>query len=78
MNWLVIIGFFTLIALVLSGVVLLLLLRRRGVEALPDGDYLVTIIGTHETPRGVATVFRVDEPKEAEGQVVTIVKGKTG
>ena len=77
MSWLAVIGFVALISLVLSGVVLLVLLRRRKVEALPDGDYLVTVIGTRETPQGVATTFRVDEPKEAAGQVVTIVKGKT-
>lgn len=76
MNWLVIIGFVALLALVLSGVVLVFLTRRK-LEPLPDGDYIVTIIGTRETPQGVATVFKIDEPKELRGHTVTIVKEKT-
>lgn len=76
MNWLTVIGFAALLSLVLSVVVLVLLARRRRVEPLPDGDYAVTIIRTYETPQGVATVFKIDEPEGLKGQTVTIVKGK--
>ena len=78
MNWLIIVGFVALLAFVLSSVLLVLQVRRRRVEPLPDGDYIVTIIETRMTPQGVATVFKVDEPKEAKGRIVTIVKGKGG
>ncbi len=73
MSWLVIVGLVALLALVLSGVVFVFVLRRK-VESLPDGDYMVTIVDVHETPQGVATVFRVDGPKEYKGHRVTIVK----
>lgn len=76
MNWLLIVGLVALLALILSVVVLVFLTRRGMIEPLPDGDYIVTIIETRETPRGIATVFKVDEPKELQGRVVTIVKGK--
>ena len=77
MNWIVVVGFVAVASLILSTVVLVLLARRRKLEALPDGDYIVTEVDIRETPRGVATVFRVEEPKEFQGQTVTIVKGKT-
>jgi len=76
MNWIVAVGIVALASLILSTLVLLLLARRNGAEALPDGDYVVTVVSTHETPQGVATVFRVEGPKEFEGQTVTIVKEK--
>ena len=76
MNWLVIIGFVALFSLVLSSVVLIFLARKRKVDPLPDGDYVVSIVGTRETPEGVATVFKIDEPKEFQGHTVTVVKGK--
>ena len=77
MNWLVVIGFVALLSLILSVVVLVFLTHRGRIEPLPDGDYIVSIIETRETPRGVATVFKVDEPKELQGRIVTIVKEKT-
>ena len=77
LTWLMVVGFVALLALILSVVVLVFLTRRRRFEPLPDGDYIVTVIGTRETPQGVATVFKVDEPKELRGRIVTIVKGKT-
>ncbi len=76
MDWLIVIGFVALLSLILSVVFIVLTLRKR-IEPLPDGDYLVTIVETRETPRGVATVFKIDEPKEFEGHTVTVVKEKT-
>jgi len=76
MNWIVVVGIVALASLILSTVVLVLLAHRRKFEPLPDGDYIVTIVETHDTPQGLATVFRVNEPKEFRGQTVTIVKEK--
>ena len=77
MNWLFAVGFVALIALGLSGVVLVFMMRRkRDVGPLPDGDYVVTIVGIRETPRGVETTFKVDEPVEARGRTVTVVREK--
>jgi len=73
MYWIGIIGLLALVFFVVS--VVLFVYGRRKVEPLPDGDYVVTVVGTHETPGGTATVFRVDEPKEFEGKLVTVVKG---
>lgn len=77
MNWLVVVGFVALLSLVVSAVLLVFMMKLRGIEPLPDGDYVATIIETRETPLGTATIFRVDEPKEFKGQTVTIVKGKS-
>jgi len=77
MNWGIVgVGFVALVSLVLSGVVLMFQIRRRRIASLPDGDYTVTIIETRKTLRGVATVFRIDEPEEFKGHVITIVKEK--
>ena len=77
MNWLAIIGFVALIALVLSVVVFVFTLKRRVLHELPDGDYVVSVMETRNIPRGVATVFKIEEPKEFKGHTVTIVKEKT-
>ena len=77
MNWLVVVGFVALLALVLSGTLFVFMAKRRKVRPLPDGDYSVTIVETHDTLQGVVTVFRIDEPEELKGQKVTIKEGKT-
>lgn len=77
MNWLYAVGFVALAALFLSVTVLVLMTRKGKFEPLPDGDYIVTIIEVRESPRGVETVFRIDEPVGFKGRTVTMVKGKT-
>ena len=77
MNWLATIGFVALIALVLSVVMLVFILKRRGLRELPDGDYVVSVMETRNIPQGVATVFKIEEPKEFKGHTVTIVKERT-
>jgi len=77
MNWIVAVGIVALASLILSTVVLILLARRRKFEPLPDGDYVVSVVETRNIPQGVATVFKIEEPKEFEGHTVTIVKEKT-
>jgi hypothetical protein len=73
--YIVMIGLLALLVLVASGV-LIVLARRRRPGPLPDGDYVVTVVKTEETPAGVVDTFRIDEPKELQGRTVRIVRGK--
>ena len=77
MNWIVVVGFAALIVLVLSCILLLFTLRhRRDIRPLPDGDYFVTMVGVRETPLGVETTYKVDEPVELRGRTVKVVQEK--
>ena len=72
-----VIGLTALVSFVLSVTLVVFQIRRKRVEPLPNGDYVVTIVETCETLQGSATVFRIDEPKEFQGRTVTMVKGKS-
>lgn len=74
-DWVFGIVFLALFCVLVLAMAVMVFRRRRKVEPLPDGDYTVTMIGTHETPQGVATVFKVDSPEQFKGRTVTVVRG---
>ena len=73
MHWVVVVGFFTLLALFMSVALLLRIRRLQDLRELPDGDYTVVVEAVRVTPKGVETVYMIKEPSELEGRRVTMV-----